>query len=158
MPIHYGSVPIDEALKLTGLEFLSAIRDGELPHPPMAETCDFRLIEVEPGRVVWEGEPKPAYFNPLGGVHGGWIATLLDACMGCAGHTVLAAGLPYTTIDLEINYVRAVSPATGPLRAEGTVLHGGRKLLSTEGRLVDRNGKLYAHGVSACMVLEKPNH
>ncbi len=153
----YGSVPVEDALKLSGLDFLQAIRDGRLPHPPIAQTVDFRLVEVEPGEVVWEGLPKPAYFNPLGGVHGGWIATLLDSCMGCAAHTTLPAGSPYTTIDLKVNYVRAVSPRVGLLRAEGKVLHGGRKLISTEGRLVDRDGKLYAHGVSACMVLERPN-
>lgn len=153
----YGSVPIEEALALSGLDFLRRIRDGVLPHPPMARTADFRLVEVEPSFVVWEGAPRPDYFNPLGGVHGGWIATLLDSCMGCAAHTTLPAGAPYTTIDLKVNYVRAVSPRVGMLRAEGKVLHGGRKLISTEGRLIDAAGKLYAHGVSACMVLETPN-
>lgn len=153
----YGSVPTEEALALSGLEFLSAIRDGRLPHPPMAETAGFYLATVEPNFVAWEGEPKRNYFNPLQGVHGGWIATLLDSCMGCAAHTTLAAGVPYTTVDLKVNYVRAVNPRVGVLRAEGRVVHGGRRLISTEGRLVDRAGKLYAHGVSACMVLEKPN-
>lgn len=156
MITQYGSVPLDEALKLSGLEFLSAIRDGKLPHPPIAETAGFQLVVVEPGFVVWEGEPKPAYFNPLGGIHGGWIATLLDSCMGCAGHTTLPAGVPYTTVDLKVNYVRAVTPKLGMMRAEGKVLHAGRKLLSIEGRLVDGNGKLYAHGVSACITLDAP--
>ncbi len=137
----YGLVPIADALALSGLDFLSAIRDGRLPHPPMARTLGFHLVTVEPGFVVWEGAPTADYLNPLGGVHGGWIATLLDSCMGCAGHTTLAAGLPYTTIDLKVNYVRAVSPRTGMLRAEGRVLHGGRRLLSTEGRHVDEAGK-----------------
>lgn len=155
--VSYGSVPVEDAMVLSGLEFLSAIRDGRLPHPPMAETVDFRLVTVEPDFVAWEGVPKPAYFNPLGGVHGGWIATLLDACMGCAAHTTLPAGAPYTTIDLKVNFVRAVSPRVGRLRAEGRVVHGGRRLISTEGRLIDAQGKLYAHGVSACMVLETPN-
>ena len=156
MTITYGSVPLDEALALSGMEFLSAIRDGRLPHPPIAETAGLRLVTVEPGFIVWEGEPTSAYFNPLGGIHGGWIATLLDSCMGCAGHTTLAAGIPYTTIDLKVNYVRAVTPKVGVVRAEGKVLHAGRKLLSTEGRLVDANGKLYAHGVSACITLDAP--
>lgn len=136
---------------------MTAIRDGKLPHPLMAETGGFQLVEVEPGYVVWEAEAKPDYFNPLGGIHGGWIASLLDSCMGCAGHTTLPVGVPYTTIDLKVTYVRAVSPRVGMLRAEGKVLHGGRKLLSMEGRIVDSAGKLYAHGVSACMTLDKPN-
>ncbi len=153
--VRYGSVAFDEAMALSGIEFLSAIRDGKLPHPPIAETADFRLAVVEPGFVVWEGAPKRNYLNPLGGVHGGWIATLLDSCMGCAGHTTLPAGAPYTTIDLKINYVRAVTPEAGLLRAEGRVVHGGRRLISTEGKLVDGAGKLYAHGVSALMVLER---
>ena len=155
-PVRYGQVPIDEALALSGLEFLTAMRDGRLPHPPMAETADYRLTEVEPGRVVWEAQAKPGYLNPLGGVHGGWIATLLDSCMGCAGHTVLGPGQPYTTVDLKVNYVRAVTPESGVLRAEGKVLHGGRRLISTEGKLTDAAGKLCAHGVSALMVLAPP--
>lgn len=155
-PVRYGSVPFEEALTYSGMEFLSAIRDGRLPHPPIAETADFRLVVVEPGFVAWAATAKPAYRNPLGGIHGGWIATLLDSCMGCAAHTTLPAGVPYTTVDLKVNYVRGVTPEAGVLRAEGKVLHGGRRLISTEGRLVDGQGKLYAHGVSVCMVLEAP--
>lgn len=155
--VAYGNIPVEEALELSGLEFLRRMRDGEIPHPPMAETADYRLAEVEPGYVVWEGAPKPDYHNPLGGIHGGWIATLLDSAMGCAAHTTLPAGAPYTTVDLKINYVRAVSPRVGMLRAEGRVLHGGRRLISTDGKLVDADGKLYAHGVSALMVLQQPN-
>jgi len=149
----FGSVPISEAMALSGLDFLRAIRDGVLPHPPIAEVVDFRLAVVEPGMVVWEAQAKERYRNPLGGIHGGWIATLLDSCMGCAGHTVLPAGYPYTTTDLKLTYVRAVTPEAGVLRAEGRVLHGGRRMISTEGKLVDDAGKLYAHGVSTLMVL-----
>ena len=153
-PAAYGQVPREQALALSGLDFLRAIRDGRLPHPPIAETVDFRLVEVEPGFVAWEATAKDSYRNPLGGIHGGWIATLLDSCMGCAAHTTLAAGVPYTTIDLKLTYVRGVTPEAGPLRAEGRVVHGGRRVISTEGKLVDRSGKLYAHGVSTLMVLE----
>ena len=152
--IAYGEIPVDQAAALSGLDFLRAMRDGALPHPPMAATADYRLTEVEPGFVVWEAEAKPAYRNPLGGIHGGWIATVLDSCMGCAGHTILPAGTPYTTIDLKLTYVRAVTPEIGTLRAEGRVVHGGRRLISTEGKLVDAAGKIYAHGVSTLMVLE----
>lgn len=154
--IEYGRVPIDRALAMSGMDFLSAIRDGDLPHPPIAGAVDLRLTEVERGRVVWEGQPKQDYLNPLGGVHGGWIATLLDSCMGCAGHTMLGPGQPYTTVDLKLTYVRGVRLDGGIVRAEGKVLHAGRSLISTEGKLYDAEGKLCAHGVSALMVLAPP--
>jgi len=154
--IAYGEIPFDEALKFSGFDFLCAIRDGKLPHPQIAKTLDFQLVVVEKGFVVWEGSPKAEYFNPLGRVHGGWIATLLDSCMGCAGHTMLDAGYPYTTLDLKVNYTRGIMPKVGILRAEGRVVHSGRTMLSMEGRLVDQAGKIYAHGTSVCLVLEPP--
>ena len=154
--IAYGEIPFDEALKFSGFDFLCAIRDGKLPHPQIAKTLDFQLVVVEKGFVVWEGSPKAEYFNPLGRVHGGWIATLLDSCMGCAGHTMLDAGYPYTTLDLKVNYTRGIMPNVGLLRAEGGVVHSGRTMLSMEGRLVDQAGKIYAHGTSVCLVLEPP--
>ncbi|MEL0002742.1 MAG: PaaI family thioesterase [Rhodospirillales bacterium] len=154
--IAYGEIPFDEALKFSGFDFLCAIRDGKLPHPQIAKTLDFQLVIVEKGFVVWEGSPKAEYFNPLGRVHGGWIATLLDSCMGCAGHTMLDAGYPYTTLDLKVNYTRGIMPKVGLLRAEGRVVHSGRTMLSMEGRLVDQAGKIYAHGTSVCLVLEPP--
>jgi uncharacterized protein (TIGR00369 family) len=154
--IAYGEIPFDEALKFAGFDFLCAIRDGKLPHPQIAKTLDFQLVIVEKGFVVWEGSPKAEYFNPLGRVHGGWIATLLDSCMGCAGHTMLDAGYPYTTLDLKVNYTRGIMPKVGLLRAEGRVVHSGRTMLSMEGRLVDQAGKIYAHGTSVCLVLDPP--
>jgi uncharacterized protein (TIGR00369 family) len=154
--IAYGEIPFDEALKFSGFDFLCAIRDGKLPHPQIAKTLDFQLVIVDRGFVVWEGSPKAEYFNPLGRVHGGWIATLLDSCMGCAGHTMLDAGYPYTTLDLKVNYTRGIMPKVGLLRAEGRVVHSGRTMLSMEGRLVDQAGKIYAHGTSVCLVLEPP--
>ncbi len=154
--IAYGEIPFDEALKFSGFDFLCAIRDGKLPHPQIAKTLDFQLVIVEKGFVVWEGSPKAEYFNPLGRVHGGWIATLLDSCMGCAGHTMLDAGYPYTTLDLKVNYTRGIMPKVGLLRAEGRVVHSGRTMLSMEGRLVDQAGKIYAHGTSVCLVLDPP--
>lgn len=154
--IAYGEIPFDEALKFSGFDFLCAIRDGKLPHPQIAKTLDFQLVIVEKGFVVWEGSPKAEYFNPLGRVHGGWIATLLDSCMGCAGHTMLDAGYPYTTLDLKVNYTRGIMPKVGLLRAEGRVVHSGRTMLSMEGRLVDQAGKIFAHGTSVCLVLEPP--
>jgi uncharacterized protein (TIGR00369 family) len=154
--IAYGQIPFDEALKFSGFDFLCAIRDGKLPHPQIAKTLDFQLVIVDRGFVVWEGSPKAEYFNPLGRVHGGWIATLLDSCMGCAGHTMLDAGYPYTTLDLKVNYTRGIMPKVGLLRAEGRVVHSGRTMLSMEGRLVDQAGKIYAHGTSVCLVLDPP--
>jgi uncharacterized protein (TIGR00369 family) len=152
----YGAIPIEEALKYSGFDFLCAIRDGKLPHPKIASTLDFRLVVVEKGFVAWEGIPKAEYFNPLGRVHGGWISTLLDSCMGCAGHTMIDAGYPYTSLDLKVNFTRGVMPDVGALRAEGRVVHAGRTMLSMEGRLVDTAGKIYAHGTSVCLVLDPP--
>ena len=101
---------------------------------------------------MFQGTPKPAYLNPLGSIHGGWIATLLDSCMACAVHTTVPAGQGYTTVEFKLNCVRPVMPDTGPLRAEGKVINAGRTIATSEGRLVDASGKLYAHGTETCLI------
>ncbi len=136
----------------TGLEILQAMLAGELPYPPIADTLDFSLIEVSAGKAVFQGTPQLKHYNPLGSVHGGWYATLLDSALGCAVQTMLPAGTAYTTAELGVNIVRAASHKTGPLRAIGTVLHCGRQLATAEARIVDANGKLYAHATTTCMV------
>ncbi len=138
----------------TGLQLMQAMCDGELPAPPISQTLDFWLVEVAPGRCVFQGTPQPAHYNPLGTVHGGWYATLLDSALGCAVHTTLPLGLAYTTAELSVNIVRAASEKTGPLRAIGQVLHSGRQLATAEARLIDSAGKLYAHGTTTCLVFE----
>ena len=143
-----------ELAKATGLDVLRAIRDGEAPPASIQRTLDFDLVEVEEGRVAFVGRPGEAHLNPMGGVHGGWAMTLLDSATGAAVHTTLSAGEAYGTVEIKVNLVRPISPATGPLRAEGAVVHRGSRLATAEGRLVgERDGRLYAHGSATCMIL-----
>ena len=138
----------------TGLQMMQAMLAGELPAPPISRTLDFWLVQVGAGRCVFQGTPQFMHYNPLGSVHGGWYATLLDSAMGCAVHTTLALGFAYTTAELSLNIVRAASAETGPLRAIGQVVHSGRQLATAEARIVDQAGKLYAHGTTTCLVFE----
>ena len=138
----------------TGLEMLQAMLRGELPYPPIARTLAFQLMEAEAGRAVFQGTPGPEHFNPMGGIHGGWYATLLDSAMGCAVHTKMPAGRGYTTAELSINIVRAIGPKVQRVRAEGKVLHAGRQLATAEGRLYGPDGTLYAHATTTCLVFD----
>jgi uncharacterized protein (TIGR00369 family) len=139
---------------LTGLELMQALLRGEFPRPAISQTMDFALAEVAEGRAVFEGVPQAKHLNPMGGVHGGWYATLLDSAMGCAVHTTMPVGRAYTTAELSVNLVRAAKLDGRPLRAIGTVLHAGRQLATAEGRIVDAEGKLIAHGTTTCLVFE----
>ncbi|MDO9360437.1 MAG: PaaI family thioesterase [Polaromonas sp.] len=139
-----------------GLEVMQAMLAGELPFPHIAETLDFSLVEVSPGKAVFQGTPQLKHYNPLGTVHGGWYATLLDSALGCAVHTLMPVGRAYTTAELSVNIVRAASQQTGPLRAIGTVIHCGRQLATAEARIVGPDGKLYAHATTTCLVFEVP--
>jgi len=138
---------------MSGLEFLRAIRDGRLPSPPIAELLGFSLVEVEPGHAVFEVHPGERHYNPIGVVHGGLAMTLLDSAMGCSVHTQMPAGGAYTTLEAKTNLVRAISERTGVLRAIGKSIHVGRRVATAEGRLVDRDGTLYAHASTTCLVL-----
>ena len=138
----------------TGLEQMQAMLSGAMPYPPIAQTLDFALVEIEPGKATFQGTPQLAHYNPLGSVHGGWYATLLDSAVGCAVHTMMPVGRAYTTAELSVNIVRAASNKTGPLRAIGTVIHCGKQLATAEGRIVGPDGKLYAHATTTCLVFE----
>lgn len=138
----------------SGLEVMQGILEGEIPFPHIAETLDFSLVEVGPGRAVFQGTPQLKHYNPLGTVHGGWYATLLDSALGCAVHTMLPPGRGYTTAELSVNIVRAASSESGPLRAVGNVIHCGRQLATAEARIVGPDGKLYAHATTTCLVFE----
>jgi uncharacterized protein (TIGR00369 family) len=140
----------------TGLELLQAMLRGELPFPPIAETLDFSLISVEAGKAVFQSTPQFKHYNPLGTVHGGWYATLLDSALGCAVQSVLPAGYSYTTVEFGMNIVRAASRSTGPLRATASIIHSGRQLATAEGRIVGPDDKLYAHATTTCLVFEVP--
>jgi uncharacterized protein (TIGR00369 family) len=138
----------------SGLELMQAMLRGELPYPPIARTLDFSLIEVDEGRALFQGTPGPAHLNPMGGIHGGWYATLLDSALGCAVHTLIPAGRGYTTAELSVNLVRAIGPKAPRVRAEGKVVHCGRQLATAEARLYGPDGTLYAHGTTTCLVFE----
>lgn len=148
-----GLTPPDALRALSGLEFLQRIVEGRLPRAPIADTLSFHLVEVERGRAVFQGIPRPEILNPLGGVHGGWTATLLDSAMACAVQSMLAAGQGYTTLEFKLNLVRPIAPSTGHLRAEGKLVNAGRTIATAEGRLTGEDGKLYAHGTETCLVV-----
>jgi uncharacterized protein (TIGR00369 family) len=126
---------------------------GKHGAPSITTTLGFTLTEVEAGKAVFLGEPSDRILNPLGIVHGGWALTLIDSCCGCAAHTTLAAGVGYTTVETKVNFVRAITPATGQVRAEGVVVSRGKTIITAEGKLTDSSGKLLAHGASTLMVL-----
>ena len=138
---------------LTGLEALRLIQDGEVPPPPIAETLGFGGITVGPGSATFEIVPAEFHYNPIGVVHGGLALALLDSAMGCAVHTTLAVGVAYTTLETKVNFVRPLTASTGRVRCTGTLVHGGRTVATAEGRLVDADGKLYAHGTSTLLIL-----
>ena len=137
---------------LSGLDFLKGIVDGTQPSPPISELLGFHLVEVEEGRAVFEGVPEFRHYNPIGTVHGGFAATLLDSALGCSIFSTLTKGDAWTTLELKLNYVRPMSKDTGPVRAEGRIIHRGRTVATSEGDLKDRAGKLYAHASTTCMI------
>lgn len=138
---------------LSGLEIMRRMAAGELPQPPIAETLGFRLVEAEPGRAVFECDPGEYHYNPIGTVHAGLACTLLDSAMGCAFVTTLDAGIRWTTLELKANFTRPITRDTGTIRCIGTVVHRGRTVATTEGRVEDLDGRLLGHGTSTILVL-----
>jgi uncharacterized protein (TIGR00369 family) len=139
---------------LSGLGKLTAWLDGKLPHPHICDTMDFVLVEVSMGRAVFQGTPAIDHYNPMGTVHGGWYATLLDSAVGCAVLSTLSAGRAFTTAELGLNIVRSASEHTGPLRAMGEVIHVGRQVITAQGRIVDVEGRIYAHCTTTCFAFD----
>jgi len=144
----------DQVVGLTGLQLAEAIFAGKLPAPLIGETMDFVPIEIQHGRAVFQGRPMLRHYNPLGTVHGGWMATLLDSCVGFAVHSTLPVGKAYTTAELKVNYVRAVTTKVPLVRAIGTIIHAGNRMATAEGRLVGPDGKLYAHASTTCFIFD----
>jgi uncharacterized protein (TIGR00369 family) len=138
---------------LSGLEFLRAMRDGKLPPPPIAALMGFRPVEVEPGRVIFEGTPDESVYNPIGMVHGGYVCTLADTVAACAVHTTLEAGTIYTSIDLNVSYTRRVTRESGTLRAVGTVVKPGRRVAFCRADIFDGAGKVVATATSSCLIM-----
>ena len=147
-----GGLSMENLRECSGLELFQKMIAGELPRPPITDTLGFYLIEVEKGRVAFQGTPQHRHYNPIGSVHGGFHATLLDSCVGCAVQSTLEAGQGYTTLELKVNYIRALTDRVGPVRAEGRVIHVGKQIGTAEGKLVDADGKLYAHASTTCLI------
>ena len=143
----------EEGSKLTPIEHLRAIRDGRIPDPPIARLLGMRLTAVEDGSASFELTPAEQHYNPIGVVHGGIAFTLLDSAMGCAVQTRCPAGKGYTTLELKVNLVRAITLQTGLIRASARIVHAGNRTATAEARLEDASGKLYAHGTSTCIIL-----
>jgi uncharacterized protein (TIGR00369 family) len=140
----------------TGLEVMQGLLSGELPYASISKTLNFVVMEIGPGLAVFQGTPGLDHMNPLGTVHGGWFATLLDSALGCAVHTMMPPGRGYTTADLSVKLVKALTPQVQRVRAIGQVVHCGRQLATAEARLVGPDGTLYAHASTACLVFEMP--
>ncbi|MDC8783610.1 PaaI family thioesterase [Roseateles koreensis] len=148
--------PQDQLAGLSGMEFFEGIRSGKIPPAPIGETLDFVAIRIKHGAVVFQGRPNRRHYNPLGTVHGGWFATLLDTAVGCAVHSTLPVGKGYTTLELKVNMVRALTDKVPLVRAEGKLIHAGRQTATAEGRIVGPDGKLYAHASTTCLIFDHP--
>lgn len=149
----YGVASGTEISGMTGRQVLQAIIDGRLPQAPISQNMTFWITEVGEGFAAFEGEPGGHLFNPMGGVHGGWALTLIDSAGGCAGHSLLPAGVGYTTIETKGNFSRPITASTGRVRAEGRVLNQGRQIISSEVRVFGQNGKILAHGTTTLLTL-----
>jgi uncharacterized protein (TIGR00369 family) len=139
---------------LSGIDFFRKLLNGELPPPPMLALLNIRLVEVDEGRVVFAAEAEARFYNGTGVAHGGFAATLLDSALGCAINTLMPAGKRFTTLELKVNLTRPLTYEVGTLRCEAKVVHVGGRTATSEGRITDRNGKLYAHGTTTCIVVE----
>jgi uncharacterized protein (TIGR00369 family) len=145
-----------EFKSLSGLEYLRhALAAGARP-PPIGLLMDFKAVQFEPGLAVFEGRPAEFHYNPLGTVHGGFAATLLDSALGCAVHTTLKPGFAYTTVEIKVNYVRAMTAETGLVRCEGRTISVGSRIATAEAKLTGADGKLYAHGTTTCLIFPIP--
>jgi len=148
----YGLVGRQMLTSESGVSFLQGIVARRHPHPPICRTLNFHFVQVSEGRALLEGVPDFAYYNPIGSVHGGFAATLLDTALGAAVFSTLAQGETWTTLELKLNFVRPLTEETGTVRAEGRLLHRGRTVATSEGDLKGPDGKLYAHATTTCMI------
>lgn len=151
-----GSIPPDRIAGLDGLALFQKMFSGEWPSPPIGRTLDFLPVRIERGVAVFQGRPGRAHYNPLGTVHGGWFATLLDSAVACAVHSALPAGKLYTTVELKINIVKALTDRVPLVRAEGRIIHLGGRMGTAEGRMTGPDGTLYAHASTTCFIFDAP--
>jgi uncharacterized protein (TIGR00369 family) len=148
----FGPVPPEVAGRMWGFEFLQGLLDASHPAPPFSEVAEVWPISAELGRAVFEASPSARFYHPMGLVHGGWLALLLDTAMGCAVHSTLEPGQIYTTVEMKTAFVRPVRETTGKLRCEGVLLHAGSRIASSEGKVLDGAGRLVAHGSETCLI------
>ena len=141
---------------LSGLQYFRRMVAGEVPPPPMLALLGIRLIEADEGRVVFTGTVAPEHYNGMGVAHGGYAATLLDSALGCCINTMMPPGKRFTTLELKVNLTRPLTHDVGPLFCEAKVVHLGGRTATSEGRIVDGHGKLYAHGTTTCIVVDAP--
>ena len=146
---------VDFVRRSSGLDAIRAIQGGTLPRPPISSLVNFTIAEVEEGRVVVEGYPGEEHYNPIGVVHGGFALTIFDTAMSCAIHTLLPAGVAYTTTDVHVRFIRGVTTATGAVRCEGIALHVGRSTAIAEAKMYDGQGRLLGIGTTACAILRR---
>lgn len=151
---NYGVVSADRQTQMSGLEFVKGLMDGTLPLNTIARTLGYDIVEAEQGRVVVTAQPTADHLNPAGTVHGGLAATMLDSCMGLAIQSTLEKGAGSTTLEFKVSFVRPITPETGPIRAEGTVLSRGRRIGIADGRVTDGKGRLLVHGTTTCLIFE----
>ena len=152
--IKYGLIPLEIWRTEKPLDVFRRMIARQLPAPPIGESFDFLLKEIESGRAVFEGKPHGKFYNPLGTIHGGFITTLLDSAMACAIHSTLEAGKGSTSVEIKVNFVRPIFEQTGNLRAVGETVNVGRQIASAEGKLIGADGKLYAHGTTTCFIFD----
>ena len=154
--VEYGVTPTHVMASMSGLDFVRAIFDGRLPAPPIMQTVEPFDSTAEPGVVAFHSIPAFRHYNPIGSVHGGYAAILLDSAMGLAVHTALPAGTGYTTLEFKISFIKGMTEDTGPVRTEGTTLSVGRRAATAEARITDAKGQLLAHATTTCLVFEIP--
>ena len=155
-PLEFGVTPLQTMATMTGIDFIQAMIAGKLPAPPIMRTMGFTLGKAEKGSVEFQATPSFEHYNPIGSVHGGYFATLLDSAMGCAVHSTLPKGIGYTTLEFKVTLIRPLLKDTGLVRAEGKILNSGRRAATAEGRVTDSNGKLLAHATTTCLVFDLP--
>lgn len=143
-----------QALQMSGLDYLQAMGDGKIPFPPLLHTLDFRPTHLEKGKVIFSFQPQEFHYNPIGSVHGGVISAILDSAMGCTLHSILEAGTGYTTLELKVNFLKAITIRIEELHAIGKIIHSGGRTALVEAQLIDKDKTVYAHGVSTCLILK----
>ena len=147
--------PIEARRAMSGLDFFRAMLVGTVPPPPLVTLLGFQLTEVEEGRIVFTGDPNEPFYNGMGVVHGGWAAAMLDSALGCAINSTMPAGRSFTTVELKVNLTRPLRREVGRVRCEAHIVYRGSRTATAEGRIVDASGKIYAHGTTTCIVVER---